>query len=307
MYRKFFYMIMLCSIVMPGLLAAENRGDAFSENTAEAAGNKKDSSWVTSTTLGLKLTQVSFTNWATGGDNALAFEASAIYQADYKKNKHIWQNRIELAYGLNKSGSDGLKKTNDKIYLNSNYGYEITKNLYLSALLNFQTQFSNGYDYAVSNSVPISKFMAPGYLTIGPGITWIPKPYFKLIFSPATWRGTFVLNDSLSNAGSFGVDPGKKVLNEFGANLKLEVKYEFLKNMTVYSRVDFYSDYLRKPLNIDVNWEVQLNMQINKWFSATFTTNLIYDDDIKITQPDGSNGPRVQFKELLAVGFQYTF
>ena len=32
----------------------------------------------------------------------------------------------------------------------------------------------------------------------------------------------------------------------------------FLKNMTVYSRLDLYSDYLHKPQNIDVNWEVQI-------------------------------------------------
>lgn len=54
--------------------------------------------------------------------------------------------------------------------------------------------------------------------------------------------------------------------------------------MTVYSRLDLYSDYLHKPLNIDVNWEVQVNMIINKWFSTTLTTNLMYDDDVKIVQ-----------------------
>ena len=73
-----------------------------------------------------------------------------------------------------------------------------------------------------------------------------------------------------------------------GANLKGEAKYEFLKNMTVYSRLDLYSDYLHKPLNIDVNWEVQVNMIINKWFSTTLTTNLMYDDDVKIVQKDGT-------------------
>ena len=71
------------------------------------------------------LTQVSFTNWATGGDNAFAFDLQGTYQADYKHNRHVWKNRLELAYGLNKTKGDGLKKTSDKIYLNSNYGYEI--------------------------------------------------------------------------------------------------------------------------------------------------------------------------------------
>ena len=87
----------------------------------------------------------------------------------------------------------------------------------------------------------------------------------------------------------------------------MESKYEFLKNMTVYSRLDLYSDYLRKPQNVDVNWEVQLNMVINKWFSTTLTTNLVYDDDVLIGLSDGRRVKRVQFKELLGVGLQFNF
>ena len=274
---------------------------------AVCAETKKDSVWITNGYAGLKLTQVSFTNWATGGDNAFAFDLQGTYQADYKHNKHIWQNRIELSYGLNKTKSEITKKTSDKIYLNSNYGYEIYKRLYLSALLNFQSQFTRGYDYGVNPDVYVSQFMAPGYLMTGIGFTWIPNKFFTAVLSPAAWRGTFVLNDRLSDEGAYGVKPGKKLLSEFGANLKLEGRYEFLKNMTLYSRLDLYSDYLRKPQNVDINWEVQINMVINKWFSTTLTTNMVYDDDVKITLSDGRKVKRVQFKELLGVGLQFNF
>ena len=263
--------------------------------------------WTKNGFLGLKFTQVSLTNWAAGGNNAIAFDAQGTYQIDYKKGKHIWNNRFELAYGLSKIKGEGVQKTNDKIYLNSNYGYSIYKNLYVSGLINFQTQFSPGYNYAVNRDLSISDFMAPGYLLIGPGLTWIPNKYFTATFSPITWRGTFVLNDRLSNEGAYGVTPGNKVRSEWGANLRLEGNYEFLKNMTVYSRADFYSDYTHKPKNIDVNWEVQLNMSINKWFSTTLTTNLVYDDDVKITKADGTKGSRIQFKEVLGVGVQFNF
>ena len=87
----------------------------------------------------------------------------------------------------------------------------------------------------------------------------------------------------------------------------MESKYEFLKNMTVYSRLDLYSDYLRKPQNVDVNWEVQLNMVINKWFSTTLTTNLVYDDDVLIGLSDGRRVKRVQYIELLGVVIKFNF
>ena len=48
-------------------------------------------------------------------------------------------------------------------------------------------------------------------------------------------------------------------------------------------------------------------MKINKWLSASLSTHLIYDDDIKVAldrDDDGVNegsGARVQFKEVFSV------
>ena len=266
-----------------------------------------DTTWKRGGNIGINLSQVSLSQWAAGGDNAVGFNLHFNYFANYKKAKHLWNNRLELDYGLNKTKSDGTKKTNDKIYLSSTYGYEIAKNWYASGLMTFQTQFAKGYDYNIDPDVFISRFMSPGYLTTGLGLTWNPKNWITATFSAISWRGTFVSSKILSDEGSFGVDPGEHLFSEMGGNLKVEVKYEFLKNMTIYSRVDLFSNYLEDPQNVDVRWDVQLNMTVNKWFSANISTNLIYDNDTKIVQKDGSKGPRLQFKESLGVGFQVTF
>ena len=197
-----------------------------------------DTTWKRGGNIGINLSQVSLSQWAAGGDNAVGFNLQFNYFANYKKAKHLWNNRLELDYGLNKTKSDGTKKTNDKIYLSSTYGYEIAKNWYASGLMTFQTQFAKGYDYNVDPDVFISRFMSPGYLLIGAGFTWTPKSWFTATFTPATWRGTFVSSKILSDQGDFGVTPGKHLFSEFGANLRMEAKYEFLKNMTVFSRLN---------------------------------------------------------------------
>lgn len=266
-----------------------------------------DTTWRRGGSLGINLNQVSLSSWAAGGDNAVGLNLQFSYFADYKKQRHILHNRLEMDYGLNKTKSDGTKKTNDKIYLSSIYGYELRKNLYLSGLLTFQTQFAKGYDYSTDPRTYISRFMSPGYLLIGGGLTWTPKTWFTATLTPVTWRGTFVSSDILSDEGQFGVTPGKHMFSEFGANLRMEAKYEFMKNMTVFSRLSFYSNYLKDPQDIDITWDVQLNMAINNWFSTTLTTNMIYDNDTKITQKDGTKGARLQFKEALSVGFNITF
>ena len=272
--------------------------------TAQSA---KDTVWKTEGLFGLKMTQVSLTNWAAGGASSVAFDAQAVYSADYKKGRNIWQNRVELGYGMAKNEGEDARKANDKLYLSSTYGYQLHKSLYWSALANVSTQFDKGYNYAISNSEHISKFMAPGYLMVGTGITWTPKPWFVMSFTPATWKGTLVMDTRLSDAGAFGVDPGKKLFSELGANLKAEANQEIMKNVKLYSRLELFSNYLENPQNIDIKWDVQLNMTINKWLSTTLSTNLVYDDNIKIAQKDGTAGSRVQFKEVLGVGLQFAF
>ena len=174
-------------------------------------------------------------------------------------------------------------------------------------MVSFNSQFAKGYDYKPDPRVLISRFMAPGYLMGGLGLTWNPKVYFTATLSAISWRGTFVTSDVLSEQGAYGVKPGEHLFSEMGGNLKLEVNYEFMKNITIYSRVDFFSNYLEDTKNVDVRWDVLLNMKVNKWFSANISTNMIYDNDTKIVQKDGSKGPRLQFKEVLGVGFQVNF
>lgn len=267
----------------------------------------QDTSWRRGGNIGVNLSQVSLSQWAAGGENAVGFNFQFSYFADYRKMRHLWNNRLEMDYGLNKTKSDGTKKTNDRLYFSSVYGYELRKNLYLSGLMTFQTQFAKGYDYATEPRTYISRFMSPGYLLVGGGLTWTPKPWFSATLTPATWRGTFVNSGILSDQGDFGVTPGKHLLSEFGANLRMEVQYEFLKNMTIFSRLSFYSNYLDKPQNVDINWDVQLTMAVNKWFSAVVTTSMIYDDNTKILQKDGTKGARLQFKEALGVGVNILF
>lgn len=276
-------------------------------NAVSAEEAEKESGWTGKGVAGINMSQVSLSNWSAGGDPSIAFDVMLNYAMDYKKDRHLWNNRLELGYGLNNTKTDGTRKTNDKMYLHSMYGYKIVKNWYASTFVNFNSQFAKGYNYDNEDDDYISRFMAPGYLTIGAGATWTPKEWITVTISPATWRGTFVRDNRLSDEGAFGVDPGKHLLSEFGGDIMAEAKYEFLPNMTVYSRLDLFSNYLGRVKNVAVNWDTQIQMKINKWFSANLHTTMIYDHNIKIKQKDGTSKPKLQFKEVLGIGMQVNF
>jgi hypothetical protein len=124
---------------------------------------------------------------------------------------------------------------------------------------------------------------------------------------------TIVKNDSLSSIGAFGVDPGDVTRYEFGSFIKMELKTDLMKNVGLQTKLDLFSNYLHNPQNIDVNWDLLINMKINDYLSANLITNLIYDDDIKIDIDENNDGvveakgPRIQFKEMFGVGLSLKF
>jgi hypothetical protein len=131
---------------------------------------------------------------------------------------------------------------------------------------------------------------------------------FFIVLSPVTGKITMVANDSLSNAGSFGVEPGEGMRSEFGGLVKVGLKKDIMKNVNLTSTLDLFSNYFKDPQNIDVSWKALINMKINEYLSANISTHLVYDDDIDWIDPEGiSQGPKVQFKEILGVGFSYKF
>jgi hypothetical protein len=185
----------------------------------------------------------------------------------------------------------------------------------ISALLNFKTQMAPGYKYP-DVTTKISDFLAPAYLLGALGLDFKPSDHFSAFIAPVTLKITFVNDRALSDAGAFGVSPGKRSFTEFGGYIraiytKNDFKSEFLKNVTFTSKIDLFSDYTHNPQNIVVNWETLIAFKVNKFLSASINTQLAYDDKIKI--PVVRNGVAtsirslVQFKEILGVGFSYKF
>lgn len=275
--------------------------------TISAQQTEKTSNWKNRGVAGLNLSQVGLSNWAAGGDASVAFDANFGYSIDYAKEKTIWNNRLEFAYGMNNTTSNGTRKTNDKIYLSSNYGYKVADNLYLSALLTFNTQFDKGYTYKDNVATYTSTFMAPGYLSYGPGVNWKPKEWLIVNASPVTAKHTFVYDTELSSQGVYGVKAGENTLFELGGNVNIEFKKDIFTNVSLYSRLNLFTNYLHKPENIDVKWDNILSMKVNKWLSATLQFNIIYDDDSKIALEDGRKVAKLQVKEVLGIGIQVNF
>ena len=285
----------------------------FSAYTTLSAQNEKSDTtyWKKQGSTSLTFGQTSFTNWSAGGENSVSVLGAFSYKAEYKKNKIAWNNSLDLGYGLSYQGSDQIKN-NDQINFATNIGYQASKLWYYAAELSFKSQFDNGYSsYPVDKEDKgnyISRFMAPGYLIGSVGMSYShPKEDLKILLSPVSEKMTFVLDDKLSDNGEYGVKPGNKMLAEFGALAKGTYSKKFNENIlfgTVLSLTSAYETFG----NIDVDWTMSLDWKLNKYFTFKANTYLLYDDDIKYKDKDGNQkGPRIQFKEIIGLGFGYIF
>ncbi len=253
--------------------------------------------------------QVSLTNWASGGQNSMSANGLVSLLANYNKDKISWENTLDMAYGMIRQGKkdDAItQKSDDKIDFSSKFGRAFKDKWYYSAMLNFKTQMAPGYNYP-NDSIRISDFMAPAYILANIGVDYKPNDHFTCMVAPVTGKITIVNSDYLSEMEAFGVEKGEKYRAEIGGYLKARFKTDVMENVGIETKVDLFSNYFNNPENIDINWETLVIMKINKYISANFNTHLIYDDDIKIENQKGEKAPRTQFKEIFGLGLSYKF
>jgi hypothetical protein len=282
--------------------------------------------WKKGNIVGLDFTQISFVNWSAGGNNSISGLARGNFYRNYTRDNMKWNNELVVRYGINKQESQDLRKTDDQINLNSTIGYrrDTINNWFYGAKFSFLTQFANGYSYP-NVSKAISKPFAPAYLFLGIGAEYTRKDLGLTVYlSPVTHKTTLVLDRRLSNEGAFGVDKaiydvtgteiikkGKRHRTELGALVSSQYKRKIMTNINLDTRATLYTDYLKDFGNIDIDWQVSIEMIVNKYVRANIGTHLLYDNDIKnkreVNGVQITEGPRVQLKQILGVGVEYRF
>lgn len=292
--------------VQPNDLTGEATKTLYSEIT-KAQEKKKDSTnfgWKRRAEINILFNQSNFSNWVQGGENSIALNGSARYFLSYADIKQTWDNRFWVAYGFSSLKSDPFeKKTQDIIEWNSIYGKNLAKNIFASLFLNFQTQIATGYTYAsvngASTRTPTTEFMSPGFLKIGAGALYKKTEAFKVNFAPATASLIFVNRKYTMGATRYyGVEPGKNLRVEFGANLEVYSKLNIIENVSVEQIASFYANYLQNFGNIDIFYRLNIVMKVNKFLSANFNFDAVYDDNAF---------PGFQTRQVLGVGLNYIY
>ncbi|MBP5567286.1 MAG: DUF3078 domain-containing protein [Bacteroidales bacterium] len=283
--------------------------------------------WTKSLMTNLNFAQTALWDWAAGGNDNYTMTAYVDANANYAKDKMIWNNRLQVDYGfLYSDDKPILQKVKDRIYFESKWGYETPiQHLSYSANFDFKTQIDNNYKYGTPTGITgeptkadwlaarelKSGLFSPAYSTLGIGLLWTPKPWLSVNVSPLT--GGFVIVDNEDLRKTYGMElledgvTYKSSRFELGAQIKTDINFVVNDNLKYTTQLVLFSNYLKNPQNLRVNWDQKLFWKMAKFFTMTFSTNLIYDDTVLITNDDHPTGYRtIQFKEFFEIGFSYT-
>ena len=239
--------------------------------------NTEKSVWTKGGTFTFLLNQSAFENWIAGGVSNVSGTVGVNYDFNYLKDIWSWDNKIIASFGITKIKDQDIQKSDDRLEWNSVLGKKAQGYWYYSAFLNFKTQFTDDLD---SDTKGPTKFLSPGYLQIGPGMLWKKSDNLKVNIAPATLK-LIVVDKALTlpDNAYFGVEEGKSSRMEFGASIGAYYKFDLMKNISMENILNLYTNYLEDPQNVDLDYTMNLVMNINKYISTTLAYQTIYDDN----------------------------
>ena len=296
---------------------------------AQKTDKKKDSlpdGWKSKGLMELLFSQSAFNdNWQGGGTSNVAGNFNLNWDVNYKRKKLNWDTKLTAILGLAATKDQVfVRKTTDRLELNSLVGSRIdSSKWYYSGLFNFRTQMAPGYEFfdrqvlndagevieTVQDRKLITTSFSPAYLQIGPGFLWKESNDFKVNVAPATARFIFV-NSRFTTVNEndpaaieayepfFGVQANENVRFELGASVSAYHKEELFENIVFENTLNLYADYLENTKNVDIDYTLNVAMQVNKYITTNLAVQLIYDEN-------AISG--LQVREVLGVGLKYAF
>lgn len=265
--------------------------------------------WKKKLDLGINVNQASFTsNWTGGGVNSVGLNVSFNYLGNYARGRHSWDNRIGIQYGFVKNEGQGFRKTLDRIFLDTKYGYSLSRHWNAFTSLNFLSQFAPGYSYTevggVETASHISDFFAPAFITSAWGFEYRRGDHFRMLFSPFAPRLTIVKDPErfVATVGEspYGVTPPDQTRFEWLAlQFVAEFDKDIAEDLNLKWRYALFANYETLEFDkIDHRLEAMLMARVNKFVNVSLGGIVLYDFD----QVD-----EIQLSQVFTLGFAYKF
>ncbi len=278
------------------------------EDISEMKRNRKNiySPWRKDALIQLQLAQSYISkNWYQGG-NELNLNVLSIARGNinYSHNNLLWENMGEWRSGFANTPGDTLRMFNindDQFRIYSKFGYQIAKKLYVSASADFRTSIWNTWKANTNNRK--TAFGTPTRFNFDLGLDYKPVADLSIIVAPASYKMIHALQtDSTILVTDYGLPAGTDILNDIGSSIRVKWKWVPLREIVLETELYMNYTYLQRTFEFD--WQTSCNFVINRFLTTRLTLHPRFNNR-EIAA--GDTKPKLQFKELLSVGFSHTF
>jgi hypothetical protein len=137
---------------------------------------------------------------------------------------------------------------------------------------------------------------------MGAGIDYKPIKGLSINLSPATYKLVYanIYNSERVDVTSYGIAEGQNIIHEIGSSLRVEWRWKPLREIELETKFYFFTNYKQ----IETELELDVDFIINRFLSAKLMIHPRYDGTIENVTDQKE---KVQFKELISVGFAHTF
>lgn len=278
--RKLIFFTIILTI---SILAEDAKKDSVAQKT-----------WLPIGVAGINLSQIALDNWTQGGEDALAFSLYGNFGLDYFDKPWSFTNKLKLAFGKTKLGSEDYKTTDNEIFLEDLLTYSAGWFADPYFANTFRTVIANGYDYSGDSPIQTASFFDPGYLMQSIGMAYKISDNFttRLGFG---FQETFTSKfnsysddvETLDEVEKFRFETGIESVTS--ANFKLDDNLFYTGELRLFGAFDALDIW-------DVRFDNILTAQVTKLVNVNFNVLLIYDED---------QVKRTQMKEALQIGIAY--
>jgi hypothetical protein len=269
--------------------------------------------WTGTCGLGLDLTAITLINpRLTDGEGRINAGGLFNFAFQYQSNRLLWANRGNIQLSLLRDGTEAWSKATDMAMWNTQIGIRLKGKWYAAAMVDVQTSMLNTYDNKflrpqTEESKLTSKIFAPATLKFAPGLLWKPKPYFSMLIAAISNKNIIVTDPTLAaQVDSTGVTPvfgneiGKQWSSQIGGELRMDLNLRFADDKVVLNSVlDLYSNYLKAPENIAIEWLTSVNFR-SDWFYEHNTL-------VRIGFSDEDLGRRVSIRNTFLLKYMKNF
>ena len=266
--------------------------------------SRENNPWTLKGNLSLQFSQYYVTdNWHKGGTPNATFLSILEYDIIFKKNRWLWENDFDVKIGFYNTSEDSLRAfrvNNDVIKTSSRIGYQtsMSKKLYYSAAIDFNTSLFKGYKKTNSNEV-VTSFLSPPRCFFSVGLDYRHSKNTEVRVAPLAYKIISLMPSSEVNPLTVGLDSAQYHTGYSGYMIQAELNWKFSKEIQITSDFDLFSSYDCR--NIEFDWETVGRFTINRFLSTRLSLIMRFDNTPK------DEKAKIQIQEQLSFGFSYHF